>query len=420
MTNEITIDVQGFKKVLDMVKGCVPSKSANPNLLNVKLDWDKQQNKFYLSASNGDQYITVECAERRKTDDGIQVDACVHMLKDDPKEGWAPVCLPYSDLREAFSLLPGARRCLVKLQQKDDGTTRTMLIDYQDGKLSLPYDLADEFPTPPELAAPDAEEYQCRFQVDGAMLLNAVRSAKTCTADDVLRPVMNSVCLDCFIDSIVVVASDGHKFYKHVLETPGYLQKIGFPVDQSARLLVPKQTMACLNAAFDKSEQLTVCADTQRIQFSCDGVVLITRCIEGHYPNYESVIPKDNPYKVQMSRESLKMALRRVQLSASTSSNMATMASDGTAFIISAEDYDFSREGSERVPVQQTDAFLPDGFKIGMKISNTLDLLDLLDEDNIVFYFSVPNNAFLLKYESPKLQNVTLLQMPMLVGQGGE
>jgi DNA polymerase-3 subunit beta len=416
MTNEITIDVAGFKKVLDMVKGCVPSKNVNPNLLNVKLDWDKQANTFYLSASNGDQYITVECVERRKTDDGVQVDSCVHMLKDDPKAGWAPVCLPYSSLRDAFSLLPGARRCLVTLQQKDDGTTRTMIIDYQDGKLSLPYDLADEFPTPPELAAPDTDGYQCRFQVDGATLLNAVRAAKTCTADDELRPVMNSVCLDCFIDSIVVVASDGHKFYKHVLETPGYLQKIGFPVDQSTRLLVPKQTMACLNAAFDKSEKLTVCADTQRIQFSIDGVTLTTRCIEGHYPNYESVIPKDNPYKVQMSRESLKMALRRVQLSASTSSNMATMASDGTAFIISAEDYDFSREGSERVPVQQTDAFLPEGFKIGMKISNTLDLLDLLDEDNIVFYFSDPNHAFLLKNESPKLQNVTLLQMPMLVG----
>ena len=417
MQNEITIDVQGFKKVLDMVKGCVPSKNPNPNLLNVKLDWDKAANKFYLSASNGDQYISVECAERRKTDEGIQVEACVHMLNADHKEGWKPVCLPYSALRDAFSLLPGARRCLVKLQQKDDATTRTMIIDYQDGKLSLPYDLADEYPTPPEMAAPDAEEYQCCFKVDAATLLTAVRAAKTCAADDELRPVMNSVCLDCFIDSIVVVASDGHTMYKHVLETPGYLQKIGFPVDQSARLLVPKQTMPCLNAAFDKSEQLTVCADTQRIQFSIDGVTLISRCIEGKYPNYESVIPKDNPYKVQMSRESLKMALRRVQLSANTSSNMATMASDGTAFIISAEDYDFSREGSERVPIQQTDAFLPADFKIGIKISTTLDLLDLLDEDNICLYFSDPSRAFLLKNESPKLQNVTLLQMPMLVNQ---
>lgn len=419
MQNEITIDVQGFRKVLDMVKGCVPSKPTLPILSNVKLDWDKAANKFYLSASNGDQYISVECAERRKTDDGIQVEACVHMLNADHKEGWAPVCLPYSALRDAFSLLPGARRCLVTLQQKDDGTTRTMLIDYQDGKLSLPFEPADEFPEPPAVAQDGTEEHQCRFQMAAQDLIPVMRRAKTCTADDELRPVMNSVCLDCFIDSIVVVASDGHKFYKHVLETPGYLQKIGFPVDQSTRLLVPKQTMPCLNAAFDKSEQLTVCADTQRIQFSIDGVTLTTRCIEGKYPNYESVIPKDNPYKVQMSRESLKMALRRVQLSASTSSNMATMACDGTAFIISAEDYDFSREGSERVPVQQTDAFLPADFKIGIKISTTLELLDLLDEDNIVFYFSDPSRAILLKNESPALQGKTLLQMPMLVNGDG-
>ena len=67
--------------------------------------------------------------------------------------------------------------------------------------------------------------------------------------------------------------------------------------------------------------------------------------------------------------------------------------------------------------MQQTDAFLPQGFKIGMKISSTLDLLDLLDEDNIVFYFSDPSRAFLLRNESPKLQSKTLLQMPMLVNE---
>ena len=417
MVNEITIDPQGFRKVLDMVKGCVPSKSSLPILQCVKLDWDKPSNTFYLSATNADQYITVECAERRKTNDGVQVDACVHMLKSDPKEGWAPVCLPYLALREAFALLPGARRCMVKLQQKSDGTTRQMIIDYQDGKLSLPYEPAVEFPTFPKLANPDTKEYLCRFQINGTTLLTAVCSAKTCTADDELRPVMNSVCLDCFIDTIVVVASDGHKFYKQVLETPGYLQQIGFPVDQSARLLIPKQTMPCLAAAFDKVEQLTVCADTQRIQFSCDGIELITRCIEGKYPNYESVIPKDNPYKVSMSRDTLRMALRRVQLSANSSSNMATFCSDGTSFIISAEDSDFSREGSERVPIQQNDAFLPADFKIGIKISSTLDLLDLLDEDSIQLFLSDPSRAILLKNESPTLQGKTLLQMPMLVNQ---
>ena len=409
VTNEISIDVQGFKKVLDMVKGCVPSKPTLPILANVKLDWDKAAGKFYLSASNGDQYLTVECAERRKVDDGIQTEACGHMLKEDPKEHWQPVCLPYAALREMFALLPAARRCLVQLEEKDG--VRKMKIDYQDGKTSLPYDAADEFPVPPAV-----EAEKCRFQTDAAPLLTAVRSAKTCSADDELRPVMNSVCLDCFIDSIVVVASDGHKFYKQVLETPGYLQQIGFPADGSTRLLLPKQAMSSIVSALDKSERITVTADSQRMQFSTDGVTLVTRCIEGNFPNYEAVIPKDNPYKVSMSRDTLRMALRRVGLSANTSSNMATLSFASEAFVVAAEDYDFSREGSERVPIQQNDAFLPADFKIGIKISSTLDLLDLLDEDSIQLFLSDPSRAILLKNESPTLQGKTLLQMPMLVG----
>ena len=62
-TNEITIDVQGFRKVLDMVKGCVPSKTNLPILTDVKLDYDRQAEIFYLSASNGDQYIREEWGE---------------------------------------------------------------------------------------------------------------------------------------------------------------------------------------------------------------------------------------------------------------------------------------------------------------------------------------------------------------------
>lgn len=408
VTNEISIDVQGFKKVLDMVKGCVPSKPALPILANVKLDWDKAAGKFYLSASNGDQYLTVECAERRKVDDGIQTEACVHMLKEDSKEHWQPVCLPFTSLRDMFALLPAARRCLVQLEEKDG--VRKMKIDYQDGKTSLPYDAADEFPVPPAV-----EAEKCRFQTDAATLLTAVRSAKTCSVNDELRPVMNSVCLDCFIDRIVLVASDGHTMYKQVLETPGYMQQIGFPADGSTRLLLPKQAMSSIVSALDKSERITVTADSQRMQFSTDGVTLITRCIEGNFPNYEAVIPQNNPYKVSMSRDTLRMALRRVGLSANSSSNMATLSFASDAFVVAAEDYDFSREGSERVPIQQNDAFLPADFKIGIKISSTLDLLDLLDEDSIQLFLSDPSRAILLKNESPTLQGKTLLQMPMPV-----
>ena len=453
MTNVITIDVAGFKRVLDMVKGCVPSKNPNPNFLNVKLDYRKDQGDFTLTGSNGDARLTVVCAERKTDGDGnTQTEPCVRILTE-AREGWQPVCIDYQRLREIFAVLPAARRCTVTLTE--DGEARTMVIDYQEGKLSLPYESAVEYPEPIDvvtvcsprgerrreleaeisrLVGEQGEEAQglaslrtelsgipepvCRFTVDGRTVLTALREAKTCTADDELRPVMNGVCFDTYIDHLVIVASDGHKMYKNVIETGmGFLEYKTFAADQSAALILPKQSMAAVSAAFAGADCLTLTADTQMIQLEAEGVNYVTRCIEGKYPNYESVIPRDNPYKVQMSRDTLRMALRRVGLSSDSSSNMVTFHSDGTAFTISAADMEFSRSGSERVPIQQTDAFLPEGFTIGMKLSNTLELLDLLDEDSIVFFFSDPSRAFLLRNESPKAQAKTLLQMPMLVNE---
>lgn len=460
MQNVITIDVAGFKRILDMMKSVISNKSALPILGDVKLDWDKQAGMFRLTGSNTDSWLTADCADPKTNDDGdIEMVPCVHMLQEDTKEHWHPVCLPYTDLRETFSLLPAARRCTVTFDESADGQ-RLMTIDYQDGQMSLSYDAADEYPESPtlvtrgddrdrrreELAAQVAAlqeqnstdglatlqqelaaipEPICRFRIESPSLLGPVREARTCAANDELRPVMNGVCLDTFADHLVVVASDGHKFYKNVIETGvGYLDYKTFSAldpqtgePGSAKLIVPKTVMATINAAFQQAINITVTADSRRLQFSTLGVNFVALCIEGKYPNYESVIPRDNPYKVQMSRDTLKMALRRVQLSADGSSNMATMLSDGTSFVIEASNMLNSKSGSERVPVQQTDAFLPEGFKIGMKISSTLDLLDLLDEDNIVFYFSDPSRAFLLRNESPKLQSKTLLQMPMLVNE---
>lgn len=449
MTNVITIDVAGFKKVLDMVKGAVPSKPAQPILSNVKLDWDKQENKFYVSATNTDQYITVECAERRKTDDGVQVEPCVRMFSDG-REGWQPVCLSYANLREAFSLLPAARRCTVTIEQSEE-KGQLMTIDYQDGKMVLPYEAADEFPKPVEVVTQDSERGQrykqiladierikaeqgdgaeglttlrtelsgipapqCRFEMEATVLLKAVREARTCCATDELRPTMEAVCLDCFIDKMIVVASDGHSLYRRVIDTVGYMKQVGFPVDQSATILVPKQAMPSL-AAFDQADRLTVCADTQRIRFESDGIVMVTRAIEGKYPNYDSVIPKDNQLHVTLDRDTLTMAIRRIGLSANSSSNMGVMRYADNAFIIEASDYDFSREGSERVPVQQTDAFMGD-FAIGFKLSTLQSLLGIVGTEGVDFFFSDPSRAFLMKPEGANA-SLTLLQMPMLVNE---
>ena len=98
MTNVITIDVAGFKKTLDTMKGIISTKNSLPILGDVKLDYRKDRGDFTLTGSNGDARLTVVCAERTKTDDGEKVEPCVRILTE-AREGWQPVCIDYQRLR---------------------------------------------------------------------------------------------------------------------------------------------------------------------------------------------------------------------------------------------------------------------------------------------------------------------------------
>lgn len=419
MKNEISIDVAGFKKVLDMMKGAILSKTALPILACVRLDWDTEHEVFTLTGSNGDSTLVVVCAEQHKNDDGqTLLEPCIHMLTTDPKDGFVPICVSYQQLRDIFALLPVARRCTVTIEEKDE--SRLMTIDYQDGQMALPFEPADEFPMPVAVITPSdpqSESVQpvCRFTTDAAALLATLREARICTDTNELRPVMEAVCIDAFVDHMVVVATDGRMLYKNVFDTGiGWLDYQTFAAGQSAALLLPKQSLSTIAAAFAQSDRITVTADTQRIHLQAAGVELTVRTVDGHYPNYESVIPKDSPYCVAVDRQTLRMALRRIQLSADSSQNMAVLKADGSSFIVEATDLGYGRNGSERVPMQQNDAFMPEDFKIGVKLSVTLELLDLLDEPNICIFFSDPSRAILMKNEGQK-QSKTLLQMPMLI-----
>ena len=253
-----------------------------------------------------------------------------------------------------------------------------------------------------------------------------MKQARICAANDELRPIMNGECLDVFNDRLVVVATDGHTMFKDVLDLgvgSGWLQYGEFPAfdaatqqQGSARLIVPKTVMAALTTAFANSEQLQITADTQRMVFRSEGVVLVTRCIDGKYPNYDSVIPTDSPLRVVVSREALRLALRRLSLFANSASNMAIMRRDGEHFVIEASDMEFSSSGSEQVTIHEGDAFMQADFQIGFKISSALTLLDAIPTDNVVLFFSEPSRAFLYKPEDVKSARV-LLQMPMLINE---
>jgi len=421
MKAKITIEAGAWKKALATLNTVVSSRTALPILGDVLLRYDAEQKLFQLTASDNESWLTLDCRHDADT-------PWIHIIEDDQRDRFSAVCLPFARLKEAVGLLPAAALLSVWF----DGDSHLMTVDYQIGQFSIPFEDALEYPVCPEVVKPSTPRTEgmaspvCRFTLPSAQLLPLMKQARICAANDELRPIMNGECLEVFNDRLVVVASDGHTMFKDVLDLglgSGWLQYGEFPAfdaetqkQGSARLIVPKTVMAALTTAFANSEQLQITADTQRMVFRSEGVVLVTRCIDGKYPNYDSVIPTDSPLRVVVSREALRLALRRLSLFANSSSNMAIMRRDGEHFVIEASDMEFSSSGSEQVTIHEGDAFMQADFQIGFKISSALTLLDAIPTDNVVLFFSEPSRAFLYKPEDVQSARL-LLQMPMLINE---
>lgn len=421
MKTKITIEAGAWKKALATLNTVVMTRSALPILGDVLLRYDAEQKLFQLTASDNESWLTLDCRHDADT-------PWVHLIEDDMRDRFSAVCLPFTRLKDAVGLLPSGAVLSVWF----DGDSHLMTVDYQIGKFSIPFEDAAEYPVCPGVVGPSTPREDgmaspvCRFAIPSAQLLPLMKQARICAANDELRPVMNGECLEVFNDRLVVVATDGHTLFKDVLDLglgSGWLQYGEFPAfdaetqkQGSARLIVPRTVMAALTTAFAASEQLEITADTERMVFRSQGVVLVTRCLEGKYPNYDSVIPVDSPHRVVVSREALRLALRRLNLFANTASNMAVMRRDGERFVIEASDTELSGSGSEQVSIHEGDAFLPDDFRIGFKISNSLTLLDAIPTENVVLFFSDAGRAFLYKPEDVKSARL-LMQMPMIINE---
>lgn len=408
MKSKVTIDASQWRKALAQIAPVINNKSALPILGSVVMRYNEGRDVFTMTASDSETWITLDCVDK----DG---QPWMRMIEDDLKDKFTEVAIPFADLKEAVSLLPSAQ--LLQVWFSDN----VMKVDYGIGEFEMGTEPSETFPQPLPVAEKDAAGALCRFTLDADKLLPPMAAAIESSADDELRMVMNGVCLDVYNDKVIVVATNGHELFKDVIETGiggGWLEYATFPAFDkntnqpgSAKLLVTKKARKALASAVSDG-QITVTADTQRIEFKAQGVRIVARLIEGNYPNYEAVIPKDSQYRVTIDRDALRQALRRVQLSANADTNMVELRRDGEAFLVKAVNMDNGRSGQERVEIHDTDAFLPEKFFIGLKISTALGILDRIQTDSVVLILSDPSRPVLYRPEDAHSGRL-LLQMPM-------
>ena len=278
--------------------------------------------------------------------------------------------------------------------------TYAVEIKYQNGGSNFVGQSGEEYPTPRTV------EFGAQtITIDSGVLQNGIAKSLFATADDELRPVMNGIFFDIAESSITFVASDGHKLVKN----RNLSVQNGIPTS----FILPKKPAKLLKDILVKEGgDATVKFDSSYAEITADNFTLSCRLIEGRYPNYNSVIPSDNPYKVTIDRQAFIGALRRVLVFASTSTSLIKLRIANNTLVVSAQDIDFSTSAEEKIMCEYEGTPMSIGFKGPFLI----DILNSIDSQDIVFELADPSRAgVILPVEHDDNEDLLMLLMPMML-----
>lgn len=273
-------------------------------------------------------------------------------------------------------------------------------ISYQNGLFSLPIDNADEYPV-----AQHVGDFAKTITLSNAILAENINRSIFATAQDELRPVMNGIYFDLTADHLAVVASDGHKLVRNKV--------FSIKSDEPSAFILPKKPANLLKNLLGKDGgDVTIRFDERNAEVNYGDGVLQCRLIEGRYPNYNSVIPQNNPNEVRVDRLGLLSALRRVQPFANDSSNLVRFHVEGSTLQLDAEDYDFSKTATERMTCDYNGSPL----SIGFKGNAFIEVLSNIECQDVLIQLADSSRAGLvLPSEQPENQEIVMLMMPMLL-----
>ena len=273
-------------------------------------------------------------------------------------------------------------------------------IFYQNGKYSLVGQNADEYPGAAVLG-----EGAVAITVPTKVLSSGISCSLFATADDEVRPVMCGVYFDFAPESITLVASDGHKLVR--------CRDYSVTGSEKSAFILPKKPATLLKNLLGKEEQedIAVEFDGRFATFDMGEYKLVCRLFDGRYPNYNSVIPQNNPHKLTVDRAALISTLRRVAIFSSQAS-LIKLHLEENKVVISAQDTDFSTSAEESMACSYNGA----SMNIGFRASFLIDILNNIHGQDVVIELADPSRAgVIVPAEQVGKQELLMLLMPMML-----
>lgn len=304
------------------------------------------------------------------------------------------IALPARLLLDTLKTFPEQPLTFLKTEKN------TVEISANNGKYAVAYVEGDEFPKAAEVI--DAKT----TQISGNILYTAINSTLFASGNDDLRPVMSGVFFQFSSEALTFVATDAHKLVKYT--------RTDITASETAEFIMPKKPLQLLKGILQGiEEKISIEYNETNAQFRFGNSTLTCRLIDGKYPNYEAVIPKENPNQMQVSRLNLLNSVRRVSIFSNKTTYQIRLKIAGANLQISAEDFDYSNSAEERLDCD----YQGDDIKIGFNSRFLIEMLNGLECNEVKLSMSLPNRAGLLTPldNTEEGEQITMLVMPVML-----
>lgn len=326
------------------------------------------------------------------------------------KETTIEAHIELEQMDEAGSITIPAKNLLDLLKEFSDQpltfnveeSTGEVNIITDNGKYSVHGESAADYPQPRQM---DGEKVT--MTTSCGLMLDGVSKSFFATGNDELRPIMNCILLEMSEECYTFVASDAHKLVR-------YKRFDAKSANGQYSLIIPKKPASILKTILPKDESpLNFMFSENLACFEFGDFKMTFTLQEGRFPNYNAVIPQENPFKMIIERKTIYNALRRVSVMGNQSSGAVKLDLSNGQLQISAQDMDYSMSGQETLPCQ----FEGGDLSIGFKSSYLLEIIANIESENIILELTNPTRpGIFLPFENEnKDEELLMLLMPMMV-----
>ncbi|NNC94940.1 MAG: DNA polymerase III subunit beta, partial [Chitinophagales bacterium] len=322
-------------KQLQLISGVIGSNTVLPILEDFLFDIDKNELTIYAT--------------------DLEISMSTKLSIESKQSG--KIAIPAKILIDTLKTLP-EQPITFTVDDKSYGVE----LSSENGKYKLAGENPDDFPKIPQ--AEDTTD----TKIVASVLGKAINKTLFAVSNDELRPAMTGVFFQLAPEGLTFVSTDAHKLVRY--------KRSDAASEKAASFIIPKKALSLLKGALPPDDtSVNIAYNSSNAFFSFGDINLICRLVDAKYPDYNAVIPTENPNKLEIGRQHLQNTLKRVSIFSNKTTHQVVLNLAGSEMKVSAQDLDFSNEASERLACN----YEGEDLQIGFNARFLIEMLSALD-----------------------------------------